>query len=186
MQGEANRSEPSVPAEPHFLPLTLRGGCFSTSNNHHRTGRRERQSFTLLHLVFIAWLSCAGSSDASRLTRVDTPDEFPALLNKSDSGNSEGEALASSSRFTEADLETISSLVGLETLMSTQQHCGSTSLFLFEQLTALDRCFVTSLELYVSYSFHWPSACQHFFEAVLAIPVAQQPVKEAGKPSMPS
>lgn len=72
------------------------------------------------------------------MTRVDTPEEFPALLNKSESGNSDGEVSASS-RFTEADLEVISSLVGLETLTSTQQHCGSTSLFLFEQLTALDR-----------------------------------------------
>lgn len=43
-----------------------------------------------------------------------------------------------STRFTEADLEAISSLVGLETLTSTQEHSGSSSLFMFEQLTALD------------------------------------------------
>lgn len=46
---------------------------------------------------------------------------------------------APSSRFSETDLDTISSLVGLETITSTQEHCGSHSLYLFEQLTALDR-----------------------------------------------
>lgn len=54
-----------------------------------------------------------------------------------DSGSGE-ESSANSTRFTEADLQSISYLVGLETLTSTQEHCGSTSLFMFEQLTALD------------------------------------------------
>lgn len=55
-----------------------------------------------------------------------------------DSGSGD-DSPAHSTRFTEADLQSISSLVGLETLTSTQEHCGSTSLFMFEQLTALDR-----------------------------------------------
>ena len=42
-------------------------------------------------------------------------------------------------RFTEADLELVSQLVGLQTISSVQEHCGSRSLFMFEQLTALDR-----------------------------------------------
>ena len=92
----------------------------------------------MLYSILISCGLNSGSSDASRLQSVDTPEELPALMNKSDSGNSGDEASAPS-RFTEADLEAISSLVGLETLTSTQQHCGSSSLFLFEQLTALDR-----------------------------------------------
>lgn len=44
------------------------------------------------------------------------------------------------SRFSESDLQAITELVGLETLTSRSQHCGSSSLYLFEQLTALDRC----------------------------------------------
>lgn len=46
----------------------------------------------------------------------------------------------SAARFSEADLDAISSLVGLDTITSTEVHCGSSSLYLFEQLTALDRC----------------------------------------------
>lgn len=51
----------------------------------------------------------------------------------------EAEAVLSSSRFSEADLDSITSLVGLETITSTEEHCGSRSLYMFEQLTALDR-----------------------------------------------
>lgn len=42
-------------------------------------------------------------------------------------------------RFTEADLACVAGLIGLQTITSTQEHQGSRRLFLFEQLTHLDR-----------------------------------------------
>lgn len=54
-------------------------------------------------------------------------------------------AAPSVSRFNEADLDLVASLVGLETLTSTEEHCGSRSLYMFEQLTALDRSAIAAV-----------------------------------------
>ena len=61
--------------------------------------------------------------------------DFNHLAARSDGLNSE----LPNNRFTEGDLDVISKLVGLERLTSTETHCGSRSLYMFEQLTALDR-----------------------------------------------
>ena len=45
----------------------------------------------------------------------------------------------SEARFTEADLESVAGLVGLQTINSAEPHLGSSKLYLFEQLTYLDR-----------------------------------------------
>ena len=68
---------------------------------------------------------------------------------------SEAAPLATGSRFTEADLGIVSALVGLETISSTEEHCGSRSLYMFEQLTALDRCHICH-----STALGTPLACQ--------------------------
>ena len=62
-------------------------------------------------------------------------------------GEADLEGAGTSGRFTEGDLLSVAHLVGLQTITSTQEHAGSRSLFLFEQLTRLDRfilCLVGS------------------------------------------
>ena len=62
-------------------------------------------------------------------------------------GEGDLEGAGTSGRFTEGDLISVAQLVGLQTITSTQEHAGSRSLFLFEQLTRLDRfilCLVGS------------------------------------------
>lgn len=78
-------------------------------------------------------MHCAGDNDRPQPERIL---DVSTLAARSD-GN-EGDAVPSN-RFTEADLEVISRLVGLETITSRDPHCGSHSLYMFEQLTALDR-----------------------------------------------
>ena len=46
---------------------------------------------------------------------------------------------ASEARFVEEDLECVKNLIGLQTITSLQEYDGSKQLFLFEQLTHLDR-----------------------------------------------
>ena len=46
----------------------------------------------------------------------------------------------SEARFVEGDLESVVGLIGLQTITSEQEYDGSRKLFLFEQLTHLDRC----------------------------------------------
>ena len=46
----------------------------------------------------------------------------------------------SDARFVEEDLECVKGLIGLQTITSLQEYDGSKQLFLFEQLTHLDRC----------------------------------------------
>jgi hypothetical protein len=50
-------------------------------------------------------------------------------------------------RFVESDLECVANLIGLQSITSVREHEGSRRLFLFEQLTHLDRCSL------VAYSF---------------------------------
>ena len=45
----------------------------------------------------------------------------------------------SDARFVEEDLESVVGLIGLQTINSVQEYDGSKQLFLFEQLTRLDR-----------------------------------------------
>ena len=47
---------------------------------------------------------------------------------------------AAAARFVEEDLECVKGLIGLQTITSLQEYDGSKQLFLFEQLTHLDRC----------------------------------------------
>lgn len=101
--------------------------------------RATRVSFVSCHTDSTTVL-CTDSADLP-LPRLAQPDALDACNNapgNTESGSLEDETSAPS-RFIESDLGAISSLVGLETLTSTQFHCGSSSLFLFEQLTALDR-----------------------------------------------
>lgn len=50
-------------------------------------------------------------------------------------------------RFVEGDLECVANLIGLQSITSVHEHQGSRRLFLFEQLTHLDRCFPSSTPL---------------------------------------
>ena len=59
-----------------------------------------------------------------------------------DEGSSNAEA-----RFVEADLAAVAGLIGLQSITSTLEHAGSRRLFLFEQLTHLDRCVAPTAEL---------------------------------------
>jgi hypothetical protein len=45
----------------------------------------------------------------------------------------------SEARFVEEDLDSVVGLIGLQTITSVQEYDGSKQLFLFEQLTRLDR-----------------------------------------------
>ena len=51
----------------------------------------------------------------------------------------------SEARFVEEDLECVKGLIGLQTITSLQEYDGSKQLFLFEQLTHLDRCGTSHL-----------------------------------------
>ncbi len=77
-------------------------------------------------------VSCSAKLRAvSRLQANLLTEDAPAA-------NAEADALAEA-KFVEEDLECVKGLIGLQTITSVHEYDGSKELFLFEQLTHLDR-----------------------------------------------
>lgn len=86
----------------------------------------------------------SGVPPAYTMQRVQSQQQPPAFSAASPAPKRNAStALPSSSpceaRFTEADLDSVAGLVGLQTIRSAEPFMGSSKLYLFEQLTYLDR-----------------------------------------------